>query len=287
MIRTVLIGLWRFAKKPDDRQVNYPLKKKIYTVLVLLLLELTITFTVLVPVMTRIDEVIGLRTREFTYISLLQTILLMVIGVPFFEEIAFRYFLRYSGFRTKMVSEQKWKRLFPFLVYFSVICFGLVHVTNYYNNTALFFILAPVIVLSQLTGGLIITFLRVRFSFFWGFFYHCLWNFLVIVAIPLTEAQFVEPYTDTNADYSITIEEELFFKKEEQALKIDSSGGKIYKLDVEQFAMQHLLDTLYKKNDYITDDFLINVKFQSEKGVTEKEFLNILQQEYTIEKNVK
>ncbi len=186
-----------------------------------------------------------------------------------------------------MVSEQKWNRIFPFLVYFSVICFGLIHATNYYNNTALFFILAPVIVLSQLTGGLIITFLRVRFSFLWGLLYHCLWNFLVIVAIPLAEAQFIEPYTETNADYSITIEEELFFKKEEQALKIDSSGGKIYKLDVEQFAMQHLLDTLYKKNDYTADDSLINLHFESEAGVTEKEFLNILQQEYNIEKGVK
>ncbi len=92
MISTILIGLWRFVKKPDDRQVNYPLNKKIYTLLVLLLVELTITFTVLVPVITAIDEVIGLRTCEFTYISLLQTILLMVIGVPFFEEIAFKVF---------------------------------------------------------------------------------------------------------------------------------------------------------------------------------------------------
>lgn len=284
MIGTVLYGLLRFAKKPDDRQVNFSFTKKIYATLLLLLAELTITFIIIVPVLTEIDELIHLKVSDYTYISFLETIFLLVIGVPFIEEMVFRYFLRYGGLRAKIFSEVRWKRIFPFLVYSSVISFGLMHLTNYANYTGLFFLLAPVIVLTQLTGGLIITFLRVRFGFFWGFLYHCLWNFLVFVAIPLADAQFVEPYAEKTPDYSVTIEEQLFFNKQKQFIKIDSTGGRIYKLEVEHFAMQHLIDTIYKKSGYITDDVLVNLHLESKKGITKQQFLNILKKEYEIEK---
>jgi hypothetical protein len=148
----------------------------------------------------------------------------------------------------------------------------------------LFFILSPFIILSQLFGGLVITFIRVRLNFFWGVLYHWLWNFVVVIAIPISENVFTETYIEKKSTYTIAIEEKPYFDKEKQhTIKIDSVNGKIHSLNVQQFSIQHVLDTLYKKEKYYVDDVLINLNFKSKQGLKKEEFIKILKKEYEIE----
>ena len=68
-----------------------------------------------------------------------------------------------------------------------------------------------------------------------------------------------------------------------QVFKIDSLQGKIYKIEVEQYSFQHFLDSLYQGNKYQINDVFIKMKFNSQKGVTKEEFIEILKKEYDID----
>jgi hypothetical protein len=139
-------------------------------------------------------------------------------------------------------------------------------------------------VLSQLVGGLVLAFVRVRLNFYWGFMMHAFWNFIFTMLLPIGYSYFTQPYTDSSANYSLTIHEKPFFQKNRpQVLHIDSSTGKIYRMEVKQYGLRHLLDTLYPGQPLYVGDALVNVHFKSGNGVNKKEFLAILQKEYDIE----
>jgi len=284
MIKTILTDLLKFVKKPDDTQTQLSVKSKFLYVLLLLAFEFILSYLFIFPVLDKIDETLNLRSADDEYYTLLKSFLLFVIVGPFVEELIFRYFLRYKGLKTKVISITLWSKIFPYLVYALAISFGFTHITNYTNSSNLFFALSPLILLSQLSGGLIITFIRVRLNFIWGVLYHALWNFIVLIAIPAVEVSFTEPYTEHTKNYSITIEEKLFFDNDEQQrIKIDSTGGKIQHIDVKQYYLQTLLDTLYTKDKYYGGEALINLNFTSKEGIKKEEFIKILEKEYDIE----
>jgi hypothetical protein len=65
-----------------------------------------------------------------------------------------------------------------FLVWFSVIFFGFVHLGNYANGIR-FFYLAPLLVAPQLIAGTAFIFMRVRYNIWWAFAGHALYNFIL------------------------------------------------------------------------------------------------------------
>jgi hypothetical protein len=77
-------------------------------------------------------------------------------------------------------------------------------------------------------------------------------------------------------------EKPFFDKNEEQILKIDSVSQKINTIEIKQYSLQNILDTLYSKDKYYVTDVLVNIDFKSRNGTTKKEFLNILRKEYNI-----
>lgn len=94
---------------------------------------------------------------------------------------------------------------------------------------------------------------------------------------------FQSPYIDQNEKYTLSIREKYFYNPDKkQVLKIDSSQGKIYKMEVEQYSFQHLLDTLYQKDKYYIDDVFIKLNLESKKGIDQQELLEILKKEYKI-----
>ncbi len=284
MIKTVLQDLFIFIKSPDDRQLNLSIPSKLLYLLILMIFEFVITFLFIIPVLEWVDGILDLQSVDITYDSLLTSFFLYVIVAPFLEELVFRHVLRYQGLKTKVISATRWHKIFPYLVYFSSISFGLIHITNYTNSGTLFLALSPIIVVSQLIGGLILAFIRVRLNFLWGVLFHASWNFFVAIAIPMGEHLFYESYIENNANYSITIEEQLFFNDgEEQSIMADSSAGKIYSLSVKQYSVQHVLDTLYTKDKYYGEDILINLNLKSKAGIKKEELVHILEKEYDIE----
>ena len=68
------------------------------------------------------------------------------------------------------------RKYFPFLFYFSAVCFALVHITNFapYNTEIPFFY--PIFVLPQFLMGIFIGYTRIRYGFLYGLILHSLIN---------------------------------------------------------------------------------------------------------------
>lgn len=278
-------ALLAFVRRPNDLQWQLTAKDKLKLFFYCLGFEILLTLFIIFPLLYAIDRFITLKSSAVNYDeTFLYTLLWMVLFVPYIEELIFRHFLRYQGFKARVISRAKWNRIFPALVYMSSLLFGLLHAFNYENTGIWYFLLTPFVVLSQLIGGLIIAFVRVRLNFYWGFMMHAFWNFIFALLLPLGYAFFTQPHIEKSPNYSITIEERPFFESNRpQVLKIDSSAGKIFAMEVKQYGLQHLLDTLYPSQSWYVSDAFVNVNFKSGNGVSKKEFLAILQKEYDIE----
>ena len=68
---------------------------------------------------------------------------------------------------------------YEYLFYGSAFLFGLLHITNY-QISWLVILLAPVIVLPQISGGIFLSYIRVTYGFWRGVFGHFLYNLLLL-----------------------------------------------------------------------------------------------------------
>ena len=137
------------------------------------------------------------------------SVILSIILAPVFEEIGFRLILR-RIFPIKYIFSQKlWDKIFPFLVYVSSVIFGFLHLSNYTNDGFSFYIFSPIIIASQLIGGLVTAFIRVKYNFFYGMLYHALWNALIIFPLIFID-NFSSPYQEKTEKYSMEISEKHF-----------------------------------------------------------------------------
>ena len=275
-----------FLKHPKDVQTKESFKRKLQTIFILLGFEMCVFYFVLIPLDYLIEHFVSTKSKlDYKHDTLLISIISSIILAPVLEEIGFRLILR-RIFPIKYIFSQKlWDKIFPFLVYASSVIFGFVHLDNYTNDGFWFYVFSPIIIASQLIGGFIITFIRVKYNFFYGILYHALWNMLATFIMFFTD-NFSSPYQEKTEKYSIEISEKYFFDEDEkQVFKIDSLQGKIHKIEVEQYSFQHFLDSLYQGNRYQINDAFIKMKFDSQKGVTKEEFIEILKKEYDIENN--
>jgi membrane protease YdiL (CAAX protease family) len=284
MIRNIFKDFFKFIKRPDDNQLNLNIREKIKFVSILLFFEVVFTLLVIFPLFEVIGKIEIIKVDKIDYSeTLIFSFFIMVILVPLFEELCFRYILRYQGFKIKFITRQTWNKIFPFLVYFLSSIFGFIHLSNYKNEGYLFLLISPLIVLSQLIGGLIITFIRIRINFTWGVCYHLIWNFIVVIAVPSIEYQLTKPYIEINEKYKISITEKPFFNENDtRILKIDSVNHEIKKIEIKQYSLQNLIDTLYTKDKYYVDDVLIDLNYSSKEYSTKEDFLKILIKKYDI-----
>lgn len=278
MTKTLFLDLWKFVKNPRDKQLQYDFGEKWKIIFILLGLEFFIWLFLVIPLDYILDFFIHKRSKLDYYDTLLIRFVSAIIFAPILEELLFRSWLKKRNF----ISQNIWDKIFPYLVYGSSVVFGLIHISNYENNDWAFYFLSPLVVMSQMTGGFILAFLRTRFSLRWSMIYHSLWNAIAMILM-LSFEYFQSPYIDQNEKYTLSICEKYFYNPDQkQVLKIDSSQGKIYKMEVEQYSFQHLLDTLYQKDKYYIDDVFIKLNLESKKGIDQQELLEILKKEYKI-----
>jgi hypothetical protein len=110
-----------------------------------------------------------------------------------------------------------------------------------------------------------------------------MWNLIFAVVIPLIESEFHKPFVESTSFHSIVVKESPFFiNNKPQIMKIDSVKNKMYSIYIEQYSLQNILDTLYRKDSYYIDDVLVNLNFKSKDGITKQNFLKILKKEYMI-----
>ena len=94
---------------------------------------------------------------------------LLVLLIPFIEELIFRLPLRRIGVSKRLFSENTWNKYYRWFFYSFALAFGFVHITNFEINSVYVVLLAPIITLSQIIGGFIMSYLRIRFNFWMGF----------------------------------------------------------------------------------------------------------------------
>lgn len=107
---------------------------------------------------------------------------LVYIGAGLFVGLLFGIILK--AFTSQQAIEKIYKRLFPLLFYFSVIAFGLIHITNYVGFEKIW-MYTPILVMPQLVIGLFLGYVRVRYGFGWGVLLHGLHNLAIVFPVLL------------------------------------------------------------------------------------------------------
>lgn len=284
-MKEILFEVFTFFKNPnDDRIENWTIKKNLKYLFVLLIFELVIFALIYFPLLYLLNETepFLFETRiDYNNNTFLQTLLITAIVVPLTEEFIFRYLLRYNKLFSKLLNRNKWNFIFKYLVYISILLFGFVHSSNFENNSVFFYCILPILVSTQLIGAVFLTFLRVRFNLASSIFLHILWNAIFTIA-PLISSIFEKPYEKVTESYTLKIEYLNYNTNKLQKFEIDTSTSKIFKAEINEYSINHVLDSLYQFKRK-RDDCLVNIEFQSKNGI-DKEKLQKLLLEYAKKK---
>lgn len=280
----VFVDFLNFLRRPNDEQYDLSLSQKLKFFGWLFLLVIGITLVIVFPLHKLINYITPLRGGpDSTNFSLIKRVLLTVLLIPFFEELIFRKILRYSGLVWLCLSRQTWYKIFPYLVYVFSITFGIVHASNLENNDWVYYMFVPFLFISQLTGGFVLSYIRVRLNFWWGVLFHSNWNFIFAILLPLVSSFISKPYVLHTDNYNLQVVEKPFYDAEKpQRLQLNSFDSLIYNINANQQTLQSILDTLYGKGVYYADPVLLDLTIQSEQGITKDEFLNSIKGEYDI-----
>ena len=277
-MKKILSEVIAFVRFPNDERIdNWSLRKNLKYLFSIFVFELALNVLLVFPILyflNKIEPLIVEEEIDYKNNTLLGTLIITGVLVPIVEEFIFRYLLRYNKVFSFFVNRGKWNMYFKYLVYLSILIFGFIHSSNYSNESVLFYLFLPVIVATQLIGGVFLTFLRVRFNMLTSISSHILWN-VSLTLLPLLIVFFEKPYFKSLEDYSVQIEYVNYNKKDNQVFEIDSLGSKIYNIDIKEYSINHILDSLngYKRNK---EDYLINIKLSSKKGVSLKDVESVL-----------
>ena len=285
-MKKIILEVLSFIKNPDDQRIeNWSLKTNIKYIFYILFFEFILNMVILnaiVYVINKIEPIVTNTRIVYEDNKLLPMLIAASLWAPLIEEVIFRLGLRYNKFYSVFINRKRWDFIFRFLVYFTVLAFGFVHSVNFLNDSTFFYWVLPLLVTTQTIGGFILTFLRVRFNFISSLFAHILWNFSMML-IFIVSPYFFKPYVKENESYSVKIEQLSYSKVELQKFEVDSSANKVFKLKINEYSLNHVLDTLFQ-HERLLEDYVINLQFESKKG-TSKEDLKKLLLEYDKEEN--
>ncbi|MCE3076636.1 CPBP family intramembrane glutamic endopeptidase [Chryseobacterium gwangjuense] len=283
-LKNDFLDLISFIKKPNDIQIKITPRQKLLLIFNLLIIEIIFSLLFVFPANYIAEKFINVKeTETLKNLTLFGALFLVVFLAPLLEEWIFRYSLRYHKLFSSFINREKWDKIFPFLVYAFSIVFGFVHLDNYVNDSSLFYALSPLIIISQLSGGLMLSYIRIRLNIAYSFLYHAIWNGLFAIVVPSIFLLFTPPFVDQTTSYDLKMEQKVFVSTREPIfLTVSISKNKIYSLKGNQYQFQRLLDYIYGKEKFYVDEGLINIQFTSKKGISKEDFLKILQKEYDI-----
>ena len=229
-MKVVFLDFLAFLKnpieQPDAVQTRSEKAKKLFT---LLMIDIPV-MGVLIGILSGI-EALGLFDLEANKFNLLfltipvwPLIFILVILIPFFEELIFRLYLRYKYnyllrflvFTTSIggkVNHEKvenwvnrvWARRYKIVYYFSAILFGFVHIANY-DATSMILIFSPIIVAPQFFAGLLLGYIRIRHGLISGFLLHAMHNAIFICIPLLFMAGSLKNLTAETKEYTLEID---------------------------------------------------------------------------------
>src|SRR5690554_493492 len=283
-MKQILIDFWQFIKKPQDFPDTKSNKWKVFFTLFVAELLLLVVY---LPAAALLDKYVVLEQSIDLSSSAIGSLFLFVLLIPLIEEVIFRLGLRRKYLIEAIFNEKAWHRWFPFFVYSSTIIFGLVHISNYANTQWIFFALAPFIILTQLVGGFIMAYLRVKFNFWLGVLYHATWNFMMIFIIGYFVILFNDDTHIKTDDYELTIKEKMFESfSEKKVISYKADDKTVYSIESKDYNMTELFEIIYKDNkEYIPKPAtVVELKFEAENGISKDSLLILLEQEEFVRK---
>lgn len=287
-MKQILLDFWNFIKRPKDSPYSGGKKTYKWKVFFTLFVAKLLLLVVYLPAAALLDKYVVLEQSIDLSSSAIGSLFLFVLLIPLIEEVIFRLGLRRKYLIEAIFDEKAWHRWFPFFVYSSTIIFGLVHISNYANTQWIFFALAPFIILTQLVGGFIMAYLRVRFNFWLGFLYHAVWNFTMIFVVGFFVMLFNDDTHIKTDNYELNIKEKQFsgFMKAKETTTQRDTLDNIMLIKSEGYTMIGLLDIISPENSiYIGKPILVDFNFTAEKGISTDSLLMILENEgYIVKK---
>jgi hypothetical protein len=214
-----------FLRRPKDQQLEeLSGKDKFLRLLHVLLIDLVgggafILLLSLLEPLNLFDPEEHAVAQAFEEFGTLAMLLLGVIVAPFFEEVFFRFPLRFT--RNPITSIRRliaghdaekqerirggWDRRFPWIFYLFTAVFALIHLTNFPFSVTIL-LLAPILTGAQFVLGALAATLRVQQGFIWAFLLHALHN-LIFVGSALLFMQAPAIIDVDNANYHLEIRE--------------------------------------------------------------------------------
>lgn len=80
-------------------------------------------------------------------------------------------------------------RFFGVLLYASILLFGFAHLTNYSDFSGFPHVLIPLLVLPQTIAGIMLSFVRTHYGFWYGYINHAMFNFFLTIPAALLNNQ--------------------------------------------------------------------------------------------------
>ena len=278
-MKTYFIELFNFYKNPKDVRIkNYTLIKNIKYILYTFLADLSLTliffpFLYLLSKNNLIPE--DFERINYTDNTLLKSLMVIAVFVPLLEEIIFRFPIRYNKLYRYFISAKVWDFLFKILVYIIPLLFGFVHLSNFGDLTLPLILMSPVLIGSQIIGGYLYTFLRVKFNFVSAVVTHMLWNLVLSLGV-IFLLSVEKPYQQNDQNLSIEIKQFEYNNLDSQNLIIDAIGTKVFKVEAKQYSLNHLVDTIANEQRKKTD-IIVDLKLTSKKGITKEKFVEIIE----------
>lgn len=283
-MKKIYNDIYNWVKHPDEVSLNLQTGEKIKMVSKILLLELLFALPFL-GLIYLIDLYILKLEMPLDDSHPILIFTFVVFIAPVLEEFIFRFPLKYRrnylarliSFLSKGWLIKRWNSIFKYFLYLSVIVFGLIHLPNFNNSETLFFILSPVIIGSQLIGGFLLSYSRIKLGFVWSFFQHSAFN-LVFLGLWIFFSHNQTIAEESNESFSIKIVEKAYVNKHNSYYKSKSNKDTVFYIDAMDISLANFIDSLNIKDFKRFEDRWVDVKINSVNGMTRKELESFLKE---------
>ncbi len=288
-MKALISNLIIWIKKPDDIVLEINLKDKLILFVKLFFLDILIGVMFMILLywihfyIVKLDDPL-LDDSPF------MIFLLAVVIAPLIEELVFRLPLKYERNYFAQILDtyfndwikDRWGCIFKYFLYFMVLAFGLIHLSNFNNNESIFYILGPIIVGSQLVGGLLISYVRIKLGFLWGVLQHSLFNFVGVVFVMLFFHN--QDVIDLSTPrYNLQVIELMYIHKEDSNYSSDFENNIIYSIEAENVSLQRVINNWSVEQEQLYDDMWVDFHFECKEGIDSKELIEILKEKIKFE----
>ena len=246
------VRFFHFLKKPDQgsyKRMGTLFKTK--SLLSLMLLNIVFTGLWLTGYLLFNQDLLNKANTGLFYFNIFGVLAMIVLIDPFLEELIFRLPMKYNrnfvlrfivyliGLNKTVEDKESlannvkkaWRTYFWIFFYAMSSLFAFVHIFNYPNFKQLL-LWSPILTCTQFFCGMIIGYIRIRFGFVWGWYYHALHNMLVIFLL----MAFMGGFARQNQNYSNNSNRQKDWVKEHYEKNLDF---KIEKRKFKSYRVSH------------------------------------------------